>query len=422
MVASVKRLMYTGVILGMFVVPVVTAAPAAAHGPTITADRAGADLVLVQQGDVVTEDLYAAGNRVVIEGLVEGDVLVAATGEVLISGTVQGSVTGVASSVRITGEVDGSVRVAAASVEVSGTVGEDVFVGASTAAVTGSVGRDLLVWAPTLDLAGTVGRDVVGQVFETARIGGVIDGDVDMTVGGLVVESGAQVGGTLGYRSAKPADISDGVTVGRQIVHREPIRPNVRVTAIILLTEVVTVLSVILFGFLLFWLIPGTLAKAAEAVRSVPGRSAFIGVLAAFLPVLVLGGAAALTVASSPELALPVLVVGGPIGVLILGVLGVGSLLAPVPVLIVVGRRIVGGKRSPQAAFAVGAILWVLALLIPVVRIIVAVAIGAIGLGAWLIAVFSTRTVEVWESAAPAEPRVAPAYDGPTDHFPLPPE
>lgn len=420
MADDMKRRLIATILLSAFLT-VFGALPAVAlQPPAVNADRAAADVVLIQNGDVVTEDLYAAGYRVVIEGTVEGDVLAVSTGELLITGHVTGSVTGAASSVVISGTVDGSVRVAANTVKVDGQVGKDLFAGASNVVVTGDIGRDLTAWSVSLEATGTVGRNIGGQTFGSARIGGLIDGDVDMTTNRLEVLAGTTVGGTLAYRSSNDATIDQGVTAGRQIVRKDPVRPNVRVTALLMLTRVVGLLSILLIGLLLFWAAPRSIQRAVHVVRTSPVRTGILGIVAAILPPALIALAVGAALTSSADLALPALVVGGPIAVTVFGLIAVGLLLAPVPVLTAVGGRLLGGKRSGQAGFLLGAALWLVLLMIPIVRTVVLVVIAFLGLGAWATALLAAgRDVDPEPDAAPSEP--TPIYDEP-ELFPLPPE
>jgi len=414
MAGDMKRRLFTTILLsGVFVV--LGALPAAAlRPPTINADRAAANVVVVQSGDVVKEDLYAVGYRIVIEGTVEGDVLAVSTGELLITGHVTGSVTGAASSVVISGTVDGSVRVAAGSIKVDGRIGNDLFGGASSVVVTGEVGRDLMTWNVSMDSTGTVGRNVGGQSLGTARIGGVVSGDVDMTTNRLEVLPGTTVGGTLAYRSSNEATVGQGVTAGRQIVRKDPVRPNVRVTALFTLTRVIAVLSVLLIGLLLFWAAPRSIRRSVEVARTAPIRTAIVGIAAAILPPLVIVLAVGAAVSTSAELALPALVVGGPIAVTVFGLIAVGVLLAPIPVLTAVGGRLLGNKRSEQAGFLLGAVLWLVLLLIPVVRTVVLVVTACLGLGAWTTALLAAGREQ--EPEPPAEE--PPAFEEP-ELFPM---
>lgn len=391
---------------------VLLATPASALMPVINADRAGANLVLVQNGDVVTEDLYAVGNRIAIEGTIKGDLLAAASGELLITGHVEGNVTGAASSVVITGTVDGSVRVAAGSVRVEGHVGGDLFVAASNLVLTGDVGRDLLSWTISLETTGIVGRDVAGQSFGRARIGGTVNGDVDLTTNRLTVLDGTSVAGTLGYRSSNDAVVGTGVSVGRQIVHREPVRPNVRVEAVFALTKLVAILTIIIVGFLLFWASPDALNRAARAVWAIPIRTLFIGLAAAIVPPLVIVMVAGLAFKASSELLLPMVIVGGPIIATVMGLITLGLLLAPIPVLTAVGGKLLGGRRSGQAGFLIGAILWVASLFIPFVGVPILILTASLGLGAWTVAILSGKPEPKEEPLPPEIPQ--------PELFPLP--
>jgi hypothetical protein len=318
--------------------------------------------------------------------------------------------------VLITGTVDGSVRIGAGTVRVEGSVGEDLFVGASSVSMTGSVGRDLIFYGGDLATVGRVERDVTGQALDLARIGGSIGGDVDMTVARMEVLDGARVAGFLGYRSAVEADIGRGVEVGRVIVRREPVRPNVRVQGLLLLTQVVLLLTMIIFGYLMFWIAPAGTAVAVEAVRRRPLTTMLIGLGIAVVPATLFITVMVAIVSSSPELLLPAILVGGPIGTLLFGLLGIGSLLAPVPVLTAVGNRILRGRRSPQADFTVGIVVWLVVLTIPVLGPLVAVAVNLLGLGGWTVGLFSTRT-----PPAPA-PQVAVRLASPTQGRPVLPE
>ncbi|MFZ0492960.1 MAG: hypothetical protein WAM81_07145, partial [Acidimicrobiia bacterium] len=263
--------------------------------------------------------------------------------------------------------------------------------------------------------------------FGTARIGGTIAGDVELTTNRLNVLAGTTVGGTLAYRSRFEATIGQGVTAGRQIVRREPVRPNVRVEAIITLTRFVGLLSVLIIGLLLFWAAPRSLQRAVRTVRTAPLRTLLIGVATAIVPPLVIGLAAVAAIASSAELALPALVVGGPIAVTVFGLIGVGLLLAPVPVLTGAGGRLLGSRRSGQAGFVLGSFLWVVLLLIPVVGIIVLLATAFLGLGAWTSALLTAGREPAAEpgAAAVVVPDETPqdvTLDDTPELFPLPPE
>jgi len=377
--------------------------------PLILAERAAAGTVLVRADDVVDEDLYAGGNRVLIEGTVRGDLVVAAFQSLEISGTVEGDVVGYSPLVRVTGNIGGSLRVAADVVRVSGTVGVDVFTGSRSTVVTGTVGRDVQAWTATLDVRGAVGRDVLGWVLNRARLGGTVARDVEITVRDLEVLGGTRVEGSLGYRSDREADIAENVQVGRVLTRRDPVAPNVRVQAIFTLTGVLVFLAIAALGFLLFWLAPRTLQNAVESVQTRTLRSFLVGVGMLLVPVTLLIVIVVRVVDSSPELALPSIVIGVPIGLLVLGMLLFGLLVSPVPVLTVLGSRITRRSRSALFGFLVGLLIWGLVLLVPALRVFVTVLVAVLGLGAWTLGLVTARGGYEWALWSGGKHRRSPA-------------
>ena len=364
--------------------------------PLILAERAAAASVLVRDGDVVDEDLYAGGNQVLIEGTVRGDLVVAAFQRLEISGTVEGDVVGYSPLVVVTGTVGGSLRVAADVVRVEGEVGVDLFTGARSTVVTGSIGRDLQAWTLSLDARGRVGRDILGRVFDRARIGGLVGRDVEITVRDLEVLSGTRIEGSLGYRSVQDANIAADVEVGRALTRRDPVTPNVRVQAIFTLTTVLVILTIAALGFLLFWLTPRTLHMAVESMQERTLLSLVVGVVVLVVPLTLLVIIVVQVVDSSPELALPTVIIGLPVGLLLVGMLLFGLLVSPVPVLTALGSKLTRRRRSALFGYLIGLLVWVLILLIPTLRLFVTVLIALLGLGAWTLGLVAARGGSDW--------------------------
>ena len=390
--------------------------------PVILAERAAAATVLVREGDVVDEDLYAGGNRVLIEGTVKGDLIVAAFQSLEISGTVEGDVVGYSPLVVVAGTVGGSLRVAAVVVRVGGAVGVDVFTGARSTVVTGTIGRDVQAWTLSLDVRAAVERDILGHVFDRARIGGTVGGDVEITVRDLEVVSGTRIDGSLGYRSDREADLAPDVEVGRVITRRDPVTPNVRVQAIFTLTGVLVFLAVAGLGFLLFWLMPRTLQMAVDRLQSRTFLALGVGLLVLVVPLALLVLIVVLVVDSSPELALPTAIIGLPIGVLLVGMLLFGLLVSPVPVLTVLGSKLTKRRRSALFGYLIGLIVWGLLLAIPTVRVFVTGLMALLGLGAWTLGLVAARGPYQWALWPQGKHRKTPAEQSPVVEQPeLPP-
>ena len=337
-------------------------------GPALPAraERLQSDFVFIRGEDVVSEDLYAAANRITIAGRVEGDLLAVAFEEILIEGTVTGSVTALASRVVVTGEVGGSLRVAAPVVRVEGAVGDDVFVAADRLDVTEQavVGRDLLAWTRRAMVAGSVGRNLEGRDRDLTLRGDVA-GDVEVTVNSLVV-AGARVGGDLAYRAADPAEVTD-LELGGSLLHRRPLPPNIELRALRMLV------------FVLAWL--GTVALGLAVLWAFPARAR--GVAVAAVPVALVGVVAGLLAVVPTSSAVPLLVVFVPVILVSASLVGVGLLVASVPVAVVVGRRL-RAAGSDYAAFLLGMAAWAVVYLLPFVGRWLTVAGLVVGLGAWM--------------------------------------
>ncbi|MDH3498942.1 MAG: polymer-forming cytoskeletal protein [Acidimicrobiia bacterium] len=346
------------------------------------AARASADVVLVREGEVVDEDLYAGANTVTIEGTVEGDLVVWAFDRLEISGTVEGDVYGYASSVSLSGDVGGSVRLVSLDLRLDGAVGGDVLAFAWTARNEGSVGRDLLAWASTLTVRGDVGRDVEGQTLNATYLNGQIGRDFQMTVGSLDVGPETVVAQDLIYQAATDAPVPPEASVGGTITRRAPAVPNVRLSAVRFVSLLLGVLAFVWIGMLMIWMMPQTMREATEAVATRPLRSFVVGIVAFLMPVLLAASIIALAVLSPPDLALTILGIGAPVWLSLLVVLLLGIVLAPVPVAIAVGRRILGRSRSAFAGYLFGVVIYLAMLLIPYVGLPIAGLAAFVGLGA----------------------------------------
>lgn len=119
-----------------------------------------ADAVLVKGH--VSGDLIAAGRRIDIEGSVAGNVL--AFGEtVTISGTVGGMVLNAGSNVTLRGAVIGGNWWAAAeklSVDTEVQISSNAIVAGANANLAGSIAKDLFVFTELLEFDGKLGRDL----------------------------------------------------------------------------------------------------------------------------------------------------------------------------------------------------------------------------------------------------------------------
>src|SRR5580693_7865429 len=237
--------------------------------------------VSVGRDEVIHSDLYAAGGRIRIDGTIEGDLIVAG-GDIEVSGHVLGDLLSSSGSVRVTGRVDGNVRGYAGNISLKGSVGRNVMLfggdviidrdakitGSVTSfcghnSIDGRVDRDLLVFAGEINITGSVGG--------SARIKG----------GDLHIDSAAQIGGPVDFEGDDPPEVSPQAKLTSP-VHFEKRRhgPDYGDWHYYL-WQVIWAAAYILFGLVLFALLPGFSEDAVKSTERY-GASAGLAVLAGF--------------------------------------------------------------------------------------------------------------------------------------------
>jgi hypothetical protein len=143
------------------------------------------DRVVIAAGEVVDDDLYVAASSVTVDGTIKGDLVM--VGQVLtLNGTVEGNLIAGAQSVIINGTVGDSVRVGAQAllIDAKARIGRDLlFGGYSLETGTGSaITRDAIVGGYQALLAGAVGRDLKGGL-QALELRGTTGRDVTVEVG-----------------------------------------------------------------------------------------------------------------------------------------------------------------------------------------------------------------------------------------------
>lgn len=352
--------------------------------PVTAAETSNAEFVIIQDDDVFRDDLYAGAIRVVIDGTLDGDLIAFAAEDVVINGTVNGSVTAVSPSVTVNGEVGGSVRVAANRLEIDGIVGRDV-VGALVSAELGAdsdVAGDLLLWAWSLRALGSIGQDLSGTQRNLDLAGSVV-GDVDVSVAQLTFVDQLTVDGDLGYRSANDAEGLDRATVGGTLVAKEPLPPNIRVRALMLLGRLMIILFLSIAALTAAYGWPVRTARAIAQVSRKPVRQWLVGALIVFAPILAIGVTGVIVGLAPAAAAFPLLIVLIPVILALFGVSFALALVAGAPVVGWLGG--VAFKRLDLfGAILAGAILTGVVWYLPWVGWFVPLVVLPLGLGAWL--------------------------------------
>lgn len=267
----------------------------------------GGDVVVIEADEVIEDDLYVGAGEFRLEGTVAGDV-VAFGGTLTIDGTVEGDLIAAGQSVIINGTVEDDARIAGYALTVEGQVGDDVIATGFSleGGINSQIGGDLLYAGYQSLLAGTIEGDVeIGG--GAVEIAGDIEGDTKIDVGGtdpseqmppgfpfvptlptvpsipggLTVRDSASIGGDLDYTANVRADVPDGVVAGETAFtqhieeEKEGKREVEKPSAIFLvgrwfLRQFRRLLTFLLIGAVMMWLVPDWTRKIAKNVETEP--------------------------------------------------------------------------------------------------------------------------------------------------------
>jgi hypothetical protein len=355
------------------------------------------------------------GGTIEINGTVEGDLL--AVGQTV---TVRGTV---ADDVRIAGQalildsdaqVGDDVVAAGFSMEdkKGSSVGGDFIYAGYQALLAGDVAQDLTVAVGGLQLSGSVGGDVKAEVGEPGEgpppmffMPGVPS--MPSVPMGLTVDEGARIGGKLDYTSASEWSIPAGVVAGAITRHRPEIEVEEKVivspakrAAEWFLRHLRRLVTLLLVGLLIVWVVPGWTEKATGALRAKPLPSLGWGVVsvAAFiLALLVL-----LIVTIIVAVVLGIITLGGLAGTtawtggltmaLLVFFFSIAVTYITKVVVSFLGGRLILARLKPDWAdgriwpLVVGVVLFVVITAIPILGWLVNLVVVLLGLGAlWLL-------------------------------------
>jgi cytoskeletal protein CcmA (bactofilin family) len=346
--------------------------------PLIVADLISTNIYILSETDVQGEDASVAAEKVIVDGVVDGDLNVVAS-SVTITGTIKGDLL-VASSgpVSVTGTIEGSIRGAASQFVVDGVVEGDVTVAAMSFVTRGTIERDVLVFGNSLEVNGTIGRNLRGRVL-TATIGGTVGRDVDMSTDSMTVDSTADIGGDLIYRSPREAHISGGATIGGLTT---PITAGLSfpLSVYVSIATFVSWLGFLVGGLVIIYLFRSTTVRATVFAEKHPFRSLGYGVVTVVLGVTI-GGALALTL------------VGIPLSIALFALAVVAIAFAPVPVLAAVGARAIGNRGGIVGGFLAGAVaMRVILGLVPAIGVALYLATVLMGVGSWIQGAWQQRS------------------------------
>jgi cytoskeletal protein CcmA (bactofilin family) len=310
----------------------------------------------VPASETVNSSLFASGRAVDIAGTVDGDVFCAGQ-NVTISGTVKGDVICAGQNITVSGTVEGDVRLAGQTVTIGGQVAQNASVATSAFSLEGraKIGGDLSAAGSDLILNGEVGRDA-SLAGATATLNNRIGRNVNASVNDIRLRGQATVGGGLFYTSPKDAELAEGSQVAGETRRTESSQKKGAFEAPFVTGMgfvVYLIISLLLLSLALLLLFPTALRAVTDVALASPLKVLLTGFVASLAaPVLIV--------------ILMVTVLGIPLALLLAVIWLLILFLAGPAFSYYVGRSILKGQYSPFIVMALGALVVLVLLFVPI--------------------------------------------------------
>ena len=274
------------------------------------------DTVTVPASETINDDLYVGATNFTLDGTVNGDVV--AGGQIVtINGTINGNLLTGAQTIVVNGTVTGDV-LAGGSVLYFGekasiggdvlaagyslefrqgsSIDRDALLAGGQVLLAADVTRDVMVGTGALEIAGDVGGDVKAAVGEANQTQAgppptmfMPDSTIPVPVikQGLTIDPAAKIQGNLEYTQNSELQFPSGVVQGKITRLLQPVEGEAYVEPTAGekasqwgLQSLRSLVTLILLGLLLLWLVPGFLLKLTAQLEARPLQSLGWGVVA----------------------------------------------------------------------------------------------------------------------------------------------
>ncbi|MBU0727988.1 hypothetical protein KKA95_04860 [Patescibacteria group bacterium] len=340
--------------------------------------------------EVVNDDVYLAGGEVLVQANINGD-LIAVGGGLGINANVSQDLTAGGGDVVINGEVGDDLRVGGGNVTINSTIKDDLFVGAGNVTLSQDsfVGGDVTFGSGNLVMMGEINGNLMGA-GETIRIDGKISGNVKLYgVEKLKFGPNAKIIGNLEYKSSNEVMIEDGVVEGEIIfnqIDKAVSAEDARWMAggVLAGLSIYSLLATLLLGLVVLLTCRAFSISVFKAVYKSPFKSLGVGLLAVIVTPIVF-------------VILLITVIGIPIAFITIMLWIILLMLGKVFVSMLIGWRIVKVKEKKgfgrlYGAFALGALIFSILCLIPLVGWLIKFILVLIALGGIVITCYSLHT------------------------------
>jgi len=341
-------------------------------------DKTNNETLFVAQDEIISGNLIAAGENIIIDGTISGDLIVAAK-SLVVTGRVEGDILALSQDIEIEGEVGGNVRVFGDSVNIDSNItrnlnvfGSNVNIGENT-----RVGWDVLtISVSSVRIRGNIygSLSAYGQkVFIASKIGK----NVDVTNYGqnqnLTIAKETVINGDLNYSARIPAEIASGANISGQTNYQELQEENKTTFSSWAWSRLFSVLSIILIGLVLIFLMPKYLKDINENLKKHSGKIALVG-------------SGLLLIVPPLSLILLFTIIGVPLALVLISLWLAGMFLAKTLIAVVLGEILIKDLfKKPSAhifwSLILGAFILSLIFSLPFVGWFIRLVAIAFGLG-----------------------------------------
>jgi len=237
--------------------------------------------IVVSKDEAIKGDIFIFGRRARIDGTVLGDVFVFSH-DAIVNGDVKGDIFGFAQTMEVNGHVDGNVRAFTNTLTIRGAVAKNVLTFDETVNIesAGKIGGSLTIFVDTLNLDGTLGRDLL-MFGKHPSISGKVGGGIKAKVETLTLNAGAEVDGPIHVEGDNPPEVSSQAKLASPVDYHKPEHKPKYEEGHYYIWQVIWVAAFILFGLVLFQLMPEFSRQAVDNAERY-GASFGLGVLVFF--------------------------------------------------------------------------------------------------------------------------------------------
>ena len=329
--------------------------------------------------ETINDDYYGAGGTVQMQSDVNGDLMMAG-GKLSIDSTVSQDLTLAGGDIIVSGEVGDDARIGGGNVTINSTVKDDLIVGGGNVELgsNGFVGGNFIFGAGNVIINGIVNGNLQGSAGNV-YINNEIKGNVKLLgVENVRFGPNGKVLGNFFYRSPKISETVNKETVKGEIEFKLAEIPEEKIKAIgrglVAGFSIFHFLSLLFAGLILIWIFRFYMINTVQTAYSASLKSIGVGLL-----ILIL----------TPIVAVLFLIttIGWPFFLILMALWLIALFIAKLIAIMMIGMKIIkvnikSGFGRTYGAFALGALIFMLLTLIPVIGWVLKFILVLMGLGA----------------------------------------